>query len=114
MKKLLILLAVCFAFIMISAFTSFNKVSSTIVQENTIPSYAKWGKMAMEKTKEKYPNAQITDYLHIGRDVGNSTSTEKFKLILKENNREFGLFVHLKFNNETEDLVDVNFSETTP
>ncbi|RKJ08507.1 DUF3889 domain-containing protein, partial [Butyricicoccus sp. 1XD8-22] len=39
---------------------------------------------------------------------------EKFKLILKENNREFGLFVQLKFNNETEDLVDVNFSETTP
>ncbi|BDH61780.1 hypothetical protein MTP04_19100 [Lysinibacillus sp. PLM2] len=68
----------------------------------------------MEKTKEKYPNAQITDYLHIGRDVGDSTSIEKFKLILKENNREFGLFVHLKFNNESENLVDVKFSETTP
>ena len=31
------------------------------------PPYAKWGKLAVEKTKEQYPKAEIIDYLHIGR-----------------------------------------------
>ena len=32
-----------------------------------VPPYAKWGKLAVEKTKEQYPKAEIIDYLHIGR-----------------------------------------------
>ena len=39
--------------------------SSSIVHAQ--PPYAKWGKLAVEKTKEKYPKAEIIDYLHIGR-----------------------------------------------
>ena len=31
------------------------------------PPYAKWGKIAVLMTKEKYPQADIIDYLHIGR-----------------------------------------------
>ena len=31
------------------------------------PPYAQWGKLAVEKTKEQYPKAEIVDYLHIGR-----------------------------------------------
>ncbi len=70
--------------------------------------------MAMQKTMEKYPNAQITDYLHIERVVGQKTSIEKFKLILIENGREFGLFVDLEFTNDTEELINITFTETTP
>lgn len=31
--------------------------------EQEMPPYAKWGQIAMKKTKEKYPNADVIDYL---------------------------------------------------
>ncbi|CAM5223635.1 hypothetical protein UACE39S_05198 [Ureibacillus acetophenoni] len=115
MKKLVVFLTIVVAFFTIAAMTPLHSVSSPIVQqEKDIPAYAKWGVMAMQKTKEKYPNAQITDYLHMERVVGQSTSVEKFKLILKEKGREFGLFVDLEFKNDTEELVNITFTETTP
>ncbi|HLU21311.1 YqzG/YhdC family protein [Lederbergia graminis] len=80
---------------------------------NEVPSYAKWGRLAMANVKAKYPNAQIIDYLHIGRDTGASSSTEKFKLWLRENNREFGVFVDIEFENETEQVIQINYRETT-
>ncbi|NEU30166.1 DUF3889 domain-containing protein [bacterium LRH843] len=80
--------------------------------ENGIPSYAKWGKLAMEKTKEKYPNAKIIDYLHIGSEKTTKTTIEKFKLWLKVNNKEFGVFVDIEFNTETEDVLSIHFKES--
>jgi hypothetical protein len=82
-------------------------------QQKPIPHYAKWGTLAMEKTQEKYPNAKIIDYLHIGRITGSHSSTENFKLWLKENSREFGVFVHIEFNNKTEKVMRITFKETT-
>ncbi len=76
------------------------------------PAYAKWGKIAMERTKKKYPNAAITDYFHINLEKKEKVSTEKFKLWLKEDNREFAVFVHVTFNPETEELIDVSFRES--
>jgi hypothetical protein len=81
--------------------------------EKPVPSYAKWGTLAMKKTKEKYPNAQIIDYLHIGRISGTASSTEKFKLWLKEDNREFGVFVNIEFENRTEKVLGITFRETS-
>lgn len=116
MKKLFVFLTIGAAFLTIAAMTPKHIVSSPVVQEEKYipPPYAKWGVMAMQKTMEKYPNAQITDYLHMERVVGQSTSVEKFKLILIENGREFGLFVDLKFTNDTEELINITFTETTP
>ena len=82
-------------------------------QQKPIPPSAKWGILAMEKTQEKYPHAEIIDYLHIGRITGSDSSTENFKLWLKENNREFGVFVHIEFNNKTEKVMRITFKETT-
>lgn len=82
------------------------------VNEET-PSYAKWGKLAMIKTKEKYPQADILDYLHRGREVKETYSIEKFKLWLRKDKREFGVFIDLKFDPETEKLIDVTFTETS-
>nr|WP_251028972.1 DUF3889 domain-containing protein [Bacillus sp. ISL-18] len=85
MKKLLICL-------FITVIVGFNNlflhyfITTTNAQQKPIPPYAKWGKITMQKTKEKYPQAKIIDYLHIGRDKGENTSVEKFKLWLKENN----------------------------
>ncbi|SOC37128.1 DUF3889 domain-containing protein [Ureibacillus acetophenoni] len=114
MKIMIALLTVGVAFFSIAAFSPMHIVSSPLVQENPTPPYAKWGSLAMQETMKKYPKAQITDYLHIGREVGEKTSVEKFKLILVQDGREFGLFVNLEFTNDTEELQNVTFTETTP
>lgn len=75
-----------------------------------VPPYAKWGKMAMQKTKEKYPNADIIDYLHVGRKKGEQTSVETFQLLLKEE-KEFGVKVDIEFENETERVIKISFKE---
>jgi len=81
--------------------------------EEVAPAYAKWGRMAMQKVMAKYPTADVIDYLHIGREVGSVTSVEKFKLWLKaEDNSEFGVFVDITFNNQTEEVVDIKYTET--
>lgn len=76
-----------------------------------VPSYAKWGQLAMQKTKEKYPNASITDYLHLGRVPGTTSSTEKFKLWLKNKDKEFGVLVDITFDKKTERLIVIKFRE---
>ncbi|MDN4493446.1 DUF3889 domain-containing protein [Ureibacillus aquaedulcis] len=81
--------------------------------EQVAPSYAKWGRVAMKNVMAKYPTADIIDYLHIGREVGSVTSVEKFKLWLKkEDSSEFGVFVDITFNNQTEEIVDIKYTET--
>ncbi|SEM12745.1 Protein of unknown function [Mesobacillus persicus] len=85
----------------------------TIGVQAQIPPYAKWGQVAMKETKERYPNADIIDYHHIGRDTGTSTSTEKFKLWLKEDTREFGLLITITFDKQTEEIIDITSGETT-
>ncbi|SCC09026.1 Protein of unknown function [[Bacillus] enclensis] len=79
----------------------------------TIPSYAKWGRLAMKKTKERYPQAQIIDYLHIGREDSGGISTEKFKLWLKGKDKEFGVLVNIRFDTKTEQLKQISFSEVS-
>lgn len=87
--------------------------NTAYAQQKPIPPYAKWGVYALKKTHERYPKAQIHDYLHIGRTVGPHTSTEKFKLWLKENNKEFGVYINIEFNNKTEKVINVTFREST-
>ncbi|MGX6445125.1 YqzG/YhdC family protein [Neobacillus sp. K501] len=111
MKKLL------FCLIITIIFNSTNiiphQITNTIfAQQKPIPPYAKWGTLAMKETKEKYPNAEIVDYLHIGRESGPQTSIEKFKLWLKGQQKEFGVFVDIEFNNKTEQVIKITFQET--
>lgn len=80
--------------------------------QEVAPQYAKWGRMAMQKTMEKYQNVNIIDYLHIGREVGKSTSTEKFKLWIRDGEREFGVFIDITFKNDTEEVLSIQFEET--
>ncbi|CAG9614709.1 hypothetical protein BACCIP111899_03942 [Bacillus rhizoplanae] len=78
------------------------------------PPYAKWGKIAVQMTKEKYPQADIIDYLHIGRKPKTTNvSVEKFKLWLREKNgKEFGVFVDVEFETKTETFLNIIFKET--
>ena len=82
----------------------------TVVKE--VPPYAKWGGIAMQKAKEKYPKASIIDYLHIGREEGTDRSTEKFKLWLREGDREFGIFIDITFDRQTEQILNITLTET--
>lgn len=112
MKNLLIFLFITVIFNSNNFFLH-NFINTTFAQQKlSIPSYAKWGQIAIHKTKERYPQANIIDYLHIRRDKEENTSEEKFKLWLKENNKEFGVFVNIIFDNKTEQIIDVKFRET--
>ncbi|MFT8322152.1 MAG: DUF3889 domain-containing protein [Bacillus sp. (in: firmicutes)] len=96
---------------------SFFLLSSAIpasATNNGFPSYVKWGKIAMTKTKEKYPGSEIIDYLHVGKEQKNNTSIEKFKLIVKNENKEIGVLVNLTFDTRTERLLSVNMTEAKP
>lgn len=77
------------------------------------PSYAKWGQLAMKETKSKYPNADIIDYLHEGSESEGDSTIEKFKLWLKEGDREFGVFVRIEYTTETEKVVEIELEETS-
>jgi len=112
MKKLLTSFLVT-TFIFTGYISPLPAMNRALAQHKPIPPYAKWGTLALQKTHEKYPHAKIIDYLHIGRTTGPQTSTEKFKLWLKDNNKEFGVFVNIEFNKETEKVVKITFVETS-
>lgn len=76
------------------------------------PAYVKWGKIAMTETGKRY-QASIIDYKHLGRTrINEQMSEEKFKLWLKDSNKEFGVYVTIKFKSETEEIVSIVFRET--
>lgn len=82
----------------------------TVIQAQE--SYEKWGRIAMLETKSKYPNADIIDYEHIGKETKGENSIEKFKLWLREDKREFGVYVNIEFETETEKVKSIKFEET--
>ncbi|WP_407644207.1 DUF3889 domain-containing protein [Falsibacillus albus] len=81
--------------------------------QKPIPPYAKWGRLAVQKTKEKYPKANVIDYLHIGREKKKNTDVEKFKLWLKEGQKEYGVFVFIEFNPKTDRVKNITFIKTS-
>ncbi|MFJ7953553.1 DUF3889 domain-containing protein [Lysinibacillus sp. NPDC096418] len=85
----------------------------TALAQQEIPSYAKWGQLAIKETKTKYPNAKIIDYLYEGSESKEASTIEKFKLWLKEGDHEFGVFVRIEFITDTEKMVKIEFQETT-
>lgn len=77
------------------------------------PEYAKWGRVAMQRTAEKY-RLPIVDYLHVGRSSpAPGVSEEVFKLWLRGNGRDFGVFVTIRFETATDRILNVAFEETT-
>jgi hypothetical protein len=112
MKKILMSLLVT-TFVFSGSVNSLTAINRATAQQKPIPPYAKWGTLALQKTHEKYPHAEIIDYLHIGRTSGPQTSTEKFKLWLRENKKEFGVFINIEFNKQTEKVEKITFKETS-
>lgn len=85
---------------------------SVAVNEPVEPAYAKWGQLAMKEVKAKYPNAAIIDYLHEGSETVGDSTIEKFKLWLKEANREFGVFVRITYKTKTGEVEGIDYRES--
>ena len=100
------------AAISVIGISTYTPISQTQTQ-NEIPAYAKWSQIAIKETKIKYPNADIIDYLHEGSESNADSTIEKFKLWLKDSDKEFGVFVRIKYMKETEEIVYINFHETS-
>ena len=78
-----------------------------------IPAYAKWSRIAIKEAKAKYPSAQIKDFLYLGRSQqGENQTTERFKLWVQNQNKEFGVFVTIVFDTKTEKIHSISFAET--
>ena len=76
------------------------------------PSYAKWGQLAVKTAKEKYPRANIVDYLHIGREDKPHSAIEKFKLWVDDQGKEFGLLIQIEFDPKNDRVIQVNTQKT--
>ncbi len=88
-------------------------VSTIALAQQEVPAYAKWGRLAIKETQSKYPNANIIDYLHEGSESKEDSTIEKFKLWLKEGDKEFGVFVKIEYFTETEKVVTIEIQETS-
>ncbi|MFC0524385.1 DUF3889 domain-containing protein [Pontibacillus salicampi] len=85
--------------------------SSTVHAEQTNPSYVKWARIAVDETKEKYPNARMKDFLHLGKETQGDNTIEKFKLSMQEGDKSFILYVNVAYNTKGNTLNEVTFEE---
>ena len=107
MKKIVRVLGMCFALQAIAV-----PVQTAVHAQQETPAYAKWGKLAIKETKEKYPNAKIVDYSHVGREIKNDHTIENFKFWLKEDKKEYGVYVKVQFVTKTEKIITIDMKET--
>lgn len=114
MKKILISFLAIISTVIVGKILTMPSTNNVVIaQEKNTPVYAKWGKLAMEKVMEKYPTAEIIDYLHVGRTVGDKTTKEQFKLWLRgADQKEFGVYVTITFDNHTEKVVKIEYKVT--
>ncbi|WP_308639323.1 DUF3889 domain-containing protein [Paenibacillus silvisoli] len=75
------------------------------------PPYAKWGRLAMKETMKKY-HAEIVDYKHVGRKVEDAgLMSETFRLLLNKGARKFEVTVRIWFEQHSEKVVRIQFTE---
>ncbi|WP_239984615.1 YqzG/YhdC family protein [Lentibacillus sediminis] len=80
--------------------------------DKEIPPYAKWGRMAVKETMKEYPEAKIVDYMYQGSHTSDDITVQTFKLWLNENDKEFGVYVKIEHDRETEKVEKITFEET--
>jgi Protein of unknown function (DUF3889) len=72
--------------------------------------YAKWGKIALKETKEKYPDSRISDYQYDTRRVSpDGTITDFFDFTVIQDNKKRLVKVGVMHTNER--LIDMKFEE---
>lgn len=68
--------------------------------------YGPWGMVGMERAKRRYPNAEIVDYQHIGRQAA-----ETFRYELQQNGRQWTVHAVVTFDPQTNQVVSVELLE---
>jgi Protein of unknown function (DUF3889) len=72
--------------------------------------YAKWGKMALEETKKKYPNSRVSDYQYDTRRVApDGTITDYFDFTVYQDNTK--RLVKVGVMHDDNKLIDMKFEE---
>ena len=82
-------------------------------RQQAVPAYAKWGQLAVKETRAKYPHVDIVDYLYEGSEKAGDNTIQKFKLWMKDEDKEFGVFVRIEYITETEEVIRIDFQETS-
>lgn len=78
------------------------------------PAYAKWSRLAIQQTIENYPKASIMDYLYMGSITKDEVTEATFRLWLREDTREFGIIVRVRYLTQTEQVESVQVQEVVP
>lgn len=79
------------------------------------PDYAQWGRIAVKAAAGQYPDAAITDYKHVGRTVlSDQLSREVFKLWLRQDRGEFGVYASVTFNHHSNAFISITWSQEAP
>lgn len=74
--------------------------------------YAKWGRMALEETKKKYPNSKVSDYEYDTRRVApDGTISDFFDFTVFQDGKKRLVKVGVMHTNEK--LIDMKFEEMT-
>ncbi len=78
-----------------------------------IPSYAKWGKTAIEETTKKYPDQNVTDYRYDGKVfISDVREQYDFEFTLKkEDGQSREIRVYVLVNPKTDQVIDVKYDE---
>ncbi|TLS49327.1 DUF3889 domain-containing protein [Paenibacillus antri] len=80
-----------------------NDVAARTIRNEPVELYGPWGRFGLEETRRRFPNAQIVDYEHMGRDA-----VETFHYALREGGREFVVEVRIAFDPETNRVIAVD------
>ena len=108
MRKILLIICIFIATALVVTY-----IPMLMSAEQDTQSYEKWGRLAVEHTKEKYPNATFIDYLYVGKETEQKETIETFKLWLREGSREFGVYVYIKFETATEEIIEIETREAS-
>ncbi|CDQ37909.1 MULTISPECIES: DUF3889 domain-containing protein [Virgibacillus] len=106
-------IAISLSMFMFTGIASPAATESPLSVDEGVPAYAKWGKMAVKATMAKYPDAEIIDYLYSGNEVKDDSKVEKFKLWLRQGNKEFGVRINIRYHQDTEKVEGITFQETS-
>jgi hypothetical protein len=83
--------------------------TSTSLEEKD---YAKWGKLALQKTKEKYPDSRISDYEYDTRLINpDGTIVDYFDFTVYQDHTRRLVKVGIA-HTEEDKLIDIKFEES--
>ncbi|WP_309123095.1 DUF3889 domain-containing protein [Paenibacillus sp.] len=80
-----------------------GNVAARTIRNEPVELYGQWGRYGLEETRRRFPNAQIVDYEHMGRDA-----VETFHYQLREGARDFVVEVRIAFDPETNRVIAVD------